>query len=277
MTDQKQVFHSNIWFEEPEADNPFAAKACYCHGYDVYGEVLGKASWAEYIYLMFKGERPSPAQAQMLEWLAVALANQGPRNAGVRAGMNGGVGGSVSAGSLMAALAVGAGQYGGAHEVFHVVNLWQSAGQNLAAWQLAIQQLLNNKDVDIWLPMEHSPGFDPNGKSCPTPVRQTLRALASCNPHGALHWLGENQSALEAIATCPLAMTGVAGAAFFDLGFSAEQAEMLFLILGMPGAAVQALEQKEMGWKKFPFIASMIELQDDPGSFGIPSIEEFGL
>ena len=34
---------SRIWLEEPEHDNPFAARASYCHGYDVYGEMLGRA------------------------------------------------------------------------------------------------------------------------------------------------------------------------------------------------------------------------------------------
>jgi hypothetical protein len=26
-------------------DNDFAARAAYCHGYDVYGEMLGNATW----------------------------------------------------------------------------------------------------------------------------------------------------------------------------------------------------------------------------------------
>lgn len=273
----QQVFHSHIWKEEAEENNPFEAKACYCHGFDVYGDLLGKASWAEYLYLLLKGERPSPIQAQLLESLAVAFANRGPRDHSIRAAMNGGVGGTTAAGSLMAALAVGAGQYGGAHEVFHAVNIWQRAGQDIAQWQIVIQQLLADKTVDIWLPMEHTPGFDPNGESCTTPTRQTLAYLSGFIEGGALQWLNHHREALEELATCPLSMTGVAAAALFDLGFSAEQAEMVFLLLRLPGAAAHALEQQALGWKKFPFIASMIELENDPGSLGVPSIEEFGL
>lgn len=273
----KQVFHSHIWQEDAEENNPFEAKACYCHGFDVYGDLLGKASWAEYLYLLFKGERPSPLQAQLLESLAVAFANRGPRDHSIRAAMNGGVGGTTAAGSLMAALAVGAGQYGGAHEVFHAVNIWQRAGQDIAQWQTVIQQLLADKTVDIWQPMEHAPGFDPNGESCTTPTRQTLAYLSGFIEGGALQWLNHHREALEELATCPLSMTGVAAAALFDLSFSAEQAEMVFLVLRLPGAAAHALEQQALGWKKFPFIASMIELENDPGSLGVPSIEEFGL
>ncbi|MDO8332238.1 MAG: citryl-CoA lyase [Fluviicoccus sp.] len=273
MSEATQPYISHIWAEEAEPDNPFEAKACYCHGYDVYGDLLGKAGWAESLYLLFRGERPLPAHSRLLEHLSVALMNRGPRDHSVRAAMNGGVGGSAAATSLMAALAVGAGQYGGAHEVFHAVNLWQTCGQDLAAWQTGLRALLDNKEVDIWLPVEHAPGFEPNGVSCPTPVRQTLAVLAAHTGDGALRWLGDNREELEALAGCPLAMTGVAAAALFDLGFTAEQAEMLFLLLRLPGAAAHALEQQALGWRKFPFIGSRVELEDDPGAMGVPTIE----
>ncbi|MEE8428226.1 MAG: citryl-CoA lyase, partial [Gammaproteobacteria bacterium] len=117
MGKKKEVIHTRIWEEEPEPDNPFAARACYCCGYDVYGDLLGKAGWSEYLYLLFRGERPNEAQARLLEGLAVILANPGLRDHGVRAAMNGGVGGSTHAACLMAALAVGAGQLGGGREV----------------------------------------------------------------------------------------------------------------------------------------------------------------
>ena len=42
---------------------------------------------------------------------------------------------------------------------------------------------------------------------------------------------------------------------------------MLYLMLRLPGAAVHALEQRKMGWKKFPFYSSAIELDDDPGPY----------
>ncbi|RZU38358.1 citrate synthase [Fluviicoccus keumensis] len=277
MSDVEPGFQSKIWQEEAEADNPFAAHACYCHGYDVYGDVLGKAGWAEYLYLLFRGERPSPSQARMLDALMVALANRGPRDPAVRAAMNGGVGGSTAAGSLMAALAVGAGQYGGAHEVCLAMQLWAKGGLQLEAWETALGQLSDNRNVDIWLPVEHAPGFDPNGESCPTPVRQTLAYLAHLETAGPLGWLMREREALEALAGAPLAMTGVVAAALFSLGFSPEQGEMLFLFSGLPGAAVHALEQQETGWRKFPFVGNRIHLQDDPGPMGMPDISEFGL
>lgn len=261
----QEVIHSRIWNEEPEPDNPFAAARCYCSGYDVYGELLGKASWVEYLYLLFKLERPSPDQARLLETLAVALANPGPRDHSVQAASCAGVGGSTSASCLMAALAVGAGNLGGAREVYHAMEYWQVCGRDLERWQRHIKYPPQEERADVWVPMEHPPGFDPYGARCATPVRQTLAALAQCSPGVALNWLQQNRKALEAAANCPLAMTGIAAAAMIDLDLTVEQGEMLFLLLRLPGAAAHALEQREYGWRKYPFFPDGLILEDDPG------------
>ncbi len=265
MTERKEVIHSRIWEEVPEADNPFAAAACYCCGYDVYGDLLGKASWVEYLYLLFARERPNPEQARLLEVLAVALANPGPRDHSVRAAMNAGVGGSTYASCLMAALAVGAGQLGGAREVGLAMGYWRECGTDLSLWQERLAHPPREQRADVWLPMEHPPGFDPNGMSCATPIKQTLRLLAGHSSGEALGWLEVNRRALEAAAESPLAFTGVAAAACVDLDFTAQQAEMVFLLLRMPGAAVHALEQQTYGWRRYPFFADGLELRDHPG------------
>lgn len=265
MSEEPEVIHSRIWDEEPEPDNPFAAAACFCSGYDVYGDLLGKASFIEYLYLLFTLEPPKPQQAKLLEGLAVAIANPGLRDHSVRAAMNGGVGGSTAASCLMAALAVGAGQYGGAREVYHAMEYWQACGRDLAAWQKHLQDPPQEERADVWTPMEHPPGFDPHGASCPTPIRQTLAYLAQCSPGDSLNWLQENRPALEDSADCPLAMTGVAAAAMMDLGFNSQQGEMLYLLLRLPGAAVHALEQQEFGWRRYPFFGKGLILENDPG------------
>ncbi|MDC0664283.1 citryl-CoA lyase [Marinobacter sp. SS21] len=263
----KYVYHSNFWFEESEESNPFAARACYCSGYDVYGQVVPKAGWFEYLLLLFKGERSSPAMSVLLEKLAMSLANPGPREASVRAAMNGGVAGTNPGSALMAALAVGSGQYGGAREVAVAMELWQQCGRDLTTWQQRLRKPEQDERADIWAPMEHAPGFDPNGDHTPTPVLSTLELLTSLAPEqGALAWLSQQREELEHSVGYPLAMSGVAGAAFVDLGLNPEQGSMLFLILRLPGAAVHALEQQQMGWKKFPFYGDAIELANDPGA-----------
>src|SRR3569623_1653784 len=265
MSTQHETFHTLILIEEPEPDNPFAAAVCLCHGYNVYGEMLGRASWIEYLHLLFLGARPTPPQAKLLEGLAIALATPGIRDLSVIAAKNGWAVGSTAASCLLAALAVGAGQLGGAREVFRAMEYWAVCGTDLEKWKTIITTPPQEERTDIWLPMEHVHGFDPHGASCTTPVRQTLSYLSNVSQGTSLTWLQHNRTDLEAITDAPLAMSGVAAAALMDLGLSPDQGEMLYLLLRLPGAAVHALEQKEYGWRRFPFFTHALELENDPG------------
>ncbi|TNF09356.1 MAG: citryl-CoA lyase [Gammaproteobacteria bacterium] len=265
MTEKKlEKITTGIWNEVAEDDNPFAAAACYCAGYDVYGDLLGKASYVEYLYVLFKLERPTPSQARLLEGLAIALANPGPRDHSVRAAMCAGVGGSTHASALIGALSVGAGNLGGGREVYTATQYWQACGTDLAAWCTMIKEPPVEERTDVWVPMEHPPGFDPNGVSCPTPVRQTLEYLAEVGGVESLTWLQQNRPSLEAEAGLPLAMSGVAAAAMYCLGLSPEQSEMLYLLLRLPGAAVHSLEQEKLGWRKYPFFGDGLKIVDSP-------------
>lgn len=269
VSGDREVILTWIWEEVPEPDNSFAAAVCYCSGYDVYQDVLRHATWIEYLYLLFKRERPTPAQARLLQGLAIALANPGPRDHSVQAAMNGGAGGSSSASSLMAALAVGAGSLGGGREVYTAMTLWQTCGQELDLWRSRLTEPPEER-VDVWLPMEHPAGFDPHGVSCPTPVRQTLAHLSDCEVGDSLSWLRRHRSTLEDIAGCPIAMTGVAAAALVDLGLDPQEGEMLFLLLRLPGAAVHALEQQVNGWRRYPIHPDGLVLRDEPVQLGSP-------
>lgn len=264
MSKKIETIRSKIWQEVAQPDNPFSTAACHCSGYDVYGDLLGKTSWVEFLYLLFARERPDAARARLLENLAVALANPGPRETSVHAAMSAGVCGSTHASCLMAALAAGAGTYGGAREVMIAMEAWQTCGQSLDVWCERLNNPPAEERLDVWLPIEHPPGFDPHGASCATPVRQTLALLAQHSPGQALPWLQTQRIALEDSVGCPLAMSGVAAAALADLGFSPAQGEMLYLLLRLPGAAAHALEQEELGFRNFPFFATGLEVADDP-------------
>src|SRR5690606_33634878 len=239
-TDEKEYITTAIWREEAEPGNPYAASRCICAGFDVYGDLLGKVSIAEYLFLLFKLEPPSQSQAALLNSLAVVLANPGPRDHSVRAAMNAGVGGSTAASALMAALAVGAGNLGGGREIYKAVEAWGQCGCDLESWRnyMASPQ---DEPVDVWLPMEHVPGFDPHGTACTAPVLTSLEHLAALGDFRFLRWLRENRLELERQAGCPLAISGVAAAAMADLELAPDQGEMLHLLLRLPGAAVHAL------------------------------------
>ena len=256
-----EVLHTKIWYETAEKDNPFVASKSFCAGYDVYGDILKKATWFEYLYLLFRLERPKEWQTELLEKIAIAIANPGIRDHSVRAAMNAGAGGSTSASALMASLAVGAGSLGGAREVLICANYWKDCGRDLSKWKETLSGKSDETlttEVDSWPEMEHPPGFDPNGVSCAEPVKQVLAHLAAIDNAKNTQWLNENRTELEKIATMPLAITFVVCAALDDIGFSAQESEMLYLFLRLPGAAVHSLEQKKLGYKKYPFFLGRI-------------------
>lgn len=260
------ILHSTIWEEVAAEDDPFTAEVCSCRGYDVFGELLEKATYPEYLYLLFRGEKPAPAAARALEILAIALANPGPRDPSVHAAMAAGVGGSPAASALMAALASGAGVSGGAREIFRCMELWQSCGRSLDAWRLALHPTSEasiGQRRSVWPDNEHPPGFGAYARRCPLPVQQTLDALCRVLPGANLTWLRNQRAAFEQLADHPLAITGVAAATLTDLGFAPADGEMLVLLLRLPGAAAHALEQGRRGIRHFPFFD--IDIPDDPG------------
>jgi citrate synthase len=173
--------------------------------------------------------------------------------------MCGGVGGSTAAACLMAALAVGAGQYTGAREVFLAMELWRSCETDLGEWRKALINRPTNQSTDVWPAVERAPGFDPYGTSTSKLVKQTLEQLAGCASGGKLSWLQNQLDSLEAAAGYPLAMSGVAAVALSELGFSPEEGEMFYLLLRLPGAAAHALEQRRFGHKTFPFFGLDLE------------------
>jgi len=255
---------SKIWYELEEKDNPFAAERCYCAGYDVYGEILGKASWIEYLYLLIKGERPTESNTKLLEGLAIALANPGPRDHSVRGAMNAAVGGSTSAACLISALGIGAGRLGGAREVYDAVQAWHRCSDDLESWRNYLSESKESSSEDIWQKAEHPAGFDPYGNCCSLPVIQTLSYLSHLSTGKALTWLQNNRLQLEEAAGMPLSLSGVAAACFIDLGFDENQSEIIFLLLRLPGAVAHSLEQRAWGWRHYPFFADAMNLQDDP-------------
>ena len=243
-----EVIHTRIWQEQAEPDSPFVAARARCHGFDVYGQLITKAGYIEYLYLLLKGERPAAAAAAALNILAVAMAA--------------GATGAPAASALVAALAAGAGGAGGAREVSLAMQTWAECGTDLAAWQARLAAPVETRPL-YWPRLEHVPGFAPHGVRCALPVLQLLAALRALLPAGRVAWLDANRAALEQMAGIPLAQNGVAAAALADLDFNPDEAEMLTLLWRLPGAAAHALEQRQRGYRQFPFLE--LALENDPG------------
>lgn len=256
--DPSLQIHTDIWMEEAEPGDRFRTRAAFCRGYDVFGELVGRARWVEMLLLQFRDDLPAKPELDMLEALAVAIANPGPRDASVHAAMCAGVGGSTAAAALMAALAVGAGAAGGAREVFDAMVAWERCGPDFETWDPHPRAA---QAQDIWPQRERAAGFDAHGLLGALPVRQLLQTLAHIAASPRVTWLEKHQAALEQRIGAPLALAGVAAAVFTDLGLGAAEGEMLYLLLRLPGAAAHALEQQTHGYRKFPFPPVELEEQ----------------
>lgn len=237
--------HTRIWDESPDPRSPFLGQNVRLFGYDYYGDLVVRARWVEMLWLLFTGEAPTPDQSALLERLAVALANPGPRDPSVHAAMCGGIGGSRPAAQLMAALAVASGDHGGAGELQRAMLAWQACGENSPALSEA---LATHADADgTW------PGFTPLARHTGAPVLRCLDMLSQQPLARRVRLLRDNEAVLNATAAHGLSLTGVAAAAFADLGLSATQGEALFLLLRLPGALAHGLEQSGKAHKQFPF------------------------
>lgn len=275
----KPHFESKIWLDESQLEDPFTAKQSFCHGFDVFGQLIKQASFSEYILLLFLGEKPTCSQTKLFEALAVSYANLGPRDASVRAAMNSGVGGAPAASSLIAALAVGAGQTGGCREIFILTHWFHKYGTDLKKWENQLKSPNSERlREDIWDEFKHPPGFKSYGVLFPHTLQQLLDYLSSTDDYPVIQWLTENRSYFEQALGAVMAHTFIAAAVFYQLGFAPEQAEICALIIMLPGAAVHSLEAKKQGWRKFPFFGQSVELLDDPGVIApLPDIKELNI
>lgn len=262
MSDKfSNVIHTRLWHEEPSANDPFTPEVCRAGGYDVYGDLLGKVDYIDYLFLLFTGERPSAMQSRTLSLLAVALANPGPRDPSVHAAMAASATGNPSSAAMMAAVAAGAGASGGAREVLLAMQAWTSCGTSIDAWRAYMANLPAPRPA-FWPASGYVPGFAEHGVSCARPVLLLLERLCQQAPSPQLTWLAENRAALETAAGIPLAQNGVAAAAFAGMGLQPAAGEMLTLLLRLPGAAAHALEQAGHSFRNFPFFE--LDLQNDP-------------
>lgn len=259
------TYKTAIW-EEEASKNPYYPKACYCFGYDVFNDVLKNGTYNEYLYLLLTGNQIDPLHIKLFETLLIALAHPGLRDPSVRAAMNAGVGGSRAAAALMAAVAVGAGQAGGAHELKLALDMHMSARENAETWQSAMRDSLLPQEADVWLQLEHIPGFDPYLATIIPPSYTLLQHCAElAGPNSHTQWFLMHYMSLEKAAGYGVNFIGVIASVLMDLKIDSAIAEYFFMFARLPGAAIHAQEAKMNGFRQFPFFNDSIHLTNDPG------------
>ncbi len=241
---------TRIWREIPAEDNPYLAERCLCHGYDIV-DLARKRDFGEVLFLLLVGELPSPEQRRLLTTLMVCLINPGPRHPAGRAAMLAGVGKTDPAHILPIGLSVLGGGHGGGQEVSSAMEFLRKhavtePGQVLDELMPRVAEAGGDRRI--------APGFgtlfggiDPMARR----IAGMLADLPSCGK--ALGWAREFADLLAPQGMGVL-VSGVAAAAFNDLGFPYRAGAGLFQLIAAPGLLAHGLELANKPLTSMPFL-----------------------
>lgn len=238
---------THIWYEESVPENPYVTATAFCHGYDL-NELMEKRSFVDVFYLLFRGELPTPAQAQLLQQLMIALINPGPRHPATRAAMNAGVGKTNPLHILPIASAVLGGEYAGGGEVESAMQFFEKYSAEDV--QAVVKNIVASEENEILLPgfgLRHG-GID----AMAVKLAGQLLSLGAAGP--VLKWGSAFARELEAHGKS-WTVAGVAAAAFIDLGFNSRTGACLFQLLGAPGLVAHGLEMAGKPILAMPFVS----------------------
>lgn len=245
---------TRIWAEQPSSDNPYIAASALCHGYDLF-ELMEKRSLVDVFYLLFRGELPSAAEAQLLQTLMIALINPGPRHPATRAAMNVGVGKTNPLHILPIASAVLGGEHQGGGELENAMRFLRKYQKtNPADLQIAFTVHAADGPTDETT-TSTSPGFGKRHGGVDLMAAGIAERLCKLEAAGkALKWGDEFAKTLVPNGGGWL-ITGVAAAVFADLGFQPKAGGALFQLLGAPGLVAHGLEVANKPITAMPYVS----------------------
>lgn len=239
---------TRIWHEQTSKCNAYIAENCRCHGYDIL-QLAEKRSFADVLYLLFRGELPSVDESRTLEQLMILLINPGPRHPATRAAMNAAIGKTDPSHILPIGLTVLSGTHLGASEIEPAMRFLRKNKQKtvskIAEDFLDIETKDNNKIL---------PGFGSHFGSIEImPQKAVNQLLNLAGNHPVLEWGNELVSYLNSknIGWLP---TGLAAAVFTDLGFNPKAGAGLYQLISAPGLLAHGVELANKPLTAMPFI-----------------------
>ena len=242
---------TKIWQEIENRHNPYLADSCLCHGYDLL-ELTHKRSFAEVLYLLFRGELPGTDEARLLEQLMIALINPGPRHPATRAAMTAAVGSTDRAHILPIALSIYGGGHLGATEVDTAMD-WLRIQRKHDPQKLAHELIADGTPPEEgdW---HIAPGFGSRfGGVDPMPARIANHLSTLPGKHETLSWGCAFANTLNGHSLGWLT-PAIAAAVFTDLGFSPRAGAGLFQLLGAPGLLAHGVELANKPATAMPFV-----------------------
>lgn len=249
--DFKDKTITKICEELPAQYNPYLARSCRCHGYDLI-ELLEKRTFVDVFFLLFNGELPTPEQANLLETLMIAYINPGPRHPGTRATMNAAVSRTRSENLLPIGLSVLGGDFLGGTEVSSSMKFIRRNIKNDPN-QIA-STLLNTSNKPTKGDWHIAPGFGTRcGDIDPMPQKVASILIGRPGSGNALKWCANFVDSFLSEKIGWLS-TGVIAAALCDLGFHHRSGAGLFQLINAPGLLAHGLELSNKPITAMPFI-----------------------
>lgn len=254
VRDRRETFtaraQTRIWAERPSRGNPYLADAALCHGYDHLALVQNRR-FTDVLYLLFRGELPSRAQAEVLDAVMVTLINPGPRHPACRAVMNTAVSKTNPAHFLPIGLSLLSGDHLGNGEVVAAMKFLLEKTESkpgAVAGELMERSLSAEGDRKI------APGFGTRFGGVDPLTRKIAEHISGLPGAGkSLRWGSEFAKAIEGHGMGWL-MPGVAAAVFNDLGFTPKAGGGLFQMMSAPGILAHGLELVGQPLTAMPFV-----------------------
>ncbi len=242
---------TRIWEEVSSADNPYIAESSRCHGYDMM-ELMKGCSYIDMFYLLFRGELPSEHERQLLEQLMIGLINPGPRHPATRAAMNAGIGKTDPEHILPIGFMILGGAHLGAGEIESSMRFLRKHARRPA--EEAVEMLLKTStrpDEGDWY---IAPGFGSRYGSVDIMQSKVASVLANLNENWKVLRWGCEFSSLLSPHHMGWLTTGLAAAAFADLGFQPRYGAGLFQLICAPGLLAHGVEQLNKPITAMPFV-----------------------
>jgi len=241
---------TKIWNETPSVSNPYITESASCHGYDLI-ELCRKRSFADVLYLMFKGDLPTIKESSLFEKLMIAFINPGPRHPAVRAAMNAGIGKTDSSHILPIGLTVLGGSHLGGAEV-ELSMRWLRRHSRKDPETVAVAML--NGDGTINEDDKLAPGFGKRFGGVDILPRKVAEYLISEDSSGKiLNWANIFSRKINEQSFGWLS-TGVIAAVLCDLGFQPRTGPGIYQIFSAPGVFAHGIEMANKPLTAMPFI-----------------------
>ena len=251
-------------------------------GYAIEDLIRARVGYAQMVWLMTRGELPSPAQADLLEAALMSAVDHGPQAPSIAIARMAATCGVGLNGALASGLNVLGDVHGGAGE--QALALYESVGDRLEAGAVlgdAVREALAEQVA------QHGkviPGFghrfhpvDPRTAPLLERVEEAVAAGVVPGRHAAIARAIEDALAQGRPRRIPMNIDGATAVIYGELGFPAPLARGLFCLSRAVGLLAHAWEQTQQGARiKGPLPRQWTWTYDGAPARGVPSEADAG-